>query len=1478
MADIIVSTKLEKIPLNRLDYKTTPVNGYNIPVTVRITENGIQRLEEGWIKGATAPEGWSGTDDPFTGNHSSDKLIIGSSKSDKIDGVGFVTINNNNETGVDYSIGDITMHLGSIMQINFNATMQFNNYELIADLTIAQGIDNQKNATYEYLFKHAGIDIATAYIGADGMEKKIDDQIYCVMTRTPGVGADEDYYAQIVNNWDNLKDNYGAGVFNDSLYLNIGSQETIYINSNWSSEYTKGDVVENKKLLYGYSAFNSLGDADNGTNNLNAYSALKTLTVKNIILKTDTDITQTTNGGDAILAFIDGSEISSDDKTVVRTITVSDLGGSSTDLLLVGADPDNLNNWVKDSNVPSATINANINSASKIWVGFMDNRAGGSADYNGNHAINLTMNGAMTSTGQIQVTGFGTQLTVGENGSVDATGALLIRGATFTANGKGSDDATTPQVKGAMLAVESQEVYKSGGESAITDFMKDFEDPAKGVFALNNSSAEFNAIVINTYTNYRGSGNEARINLNASVLKGTTLSMADAAYLDLDNKSTVELSGAITIDNKDKAGTVIGFKKGSEINVKGGTLKAASLTIGSGVDAAEGSKGVTINVTDKGHLETINPIALKKGSVLNVVDASVKAKNITGNGAAIYFENATVDMDAVIAGPDGEIVITGSENKLNTKAINAQNAKATFGTDDKAFSGTFAGALNGGNITILNGDLTLAGAGAKVDYNATLTVAENGVLTVKDDAFFANANLNVIGDATVEKGTHNLNVINVEGSLTLAGATFKLSDKFTLKDGSRLAMDVNTLIDITAITTTTNADFINESTVANITIDAADLKKDEAKKLIDGKDSKTYNKDQFKLVNNAVNADLVDFNGDLWITDKFDKTTIMIDGSVSSGSKSGYIFGFNLSDAVVSAVGLKDDSTTTFIFSGDNTYTQAVEGDFDLFKKYQVVVDGKTSISNFYDANVKVTENSKFTIGKLALDAKEEIQFTKAGAGELDVQNIVLTIDGNNLMTNNKSYKIATGFTGELNGFNTILNLINGAPSDEKNFHDLFVDAEGNVMVTRLAYNGWNLSSPTSQKDIKAEDLNDRWNFMGTKISSDTVMAKIKGTMVIGDAANRASGSYAFGGNLVKGQDDIYVSTIVAGSKIEVINADMSAGVFAGSRINANGAIVENKGNQSVYIENVKTAYVAGGSFVKGIKSAAGAFGTVDLKVVNSEITNVLGGGFASGEGSIESREGSINVMVDGGTYDLIVGGGRASTGALVKVGTTNITVTGDTTVNKAIFGANMALTNEDSVNTSANNTNIKIDGSADLNIKAIYGGAFRRGAVAYGTSISFVNCDATDKFGTISGDSESANGSISYVGGNRILNVEDSVLVAGDISFFDVVELNGASASAATSNMDDVSEWNLTFNGMDTFFDFGAGSIDFNGDSLNLTTFTDGSVIFKGNFSAFDSIDDLGFASVSFFKKDDEGNSVRIDGFKLTFNEDKSAILAQLA
>lgn len=1459
MADIIVSTKLEKIPLNRLDYKTTPENGYNIPVTVRITENGIQRLEDGWIKGATAPEGWSGTGDPFTGNHSSDKLTIGSSKSDKIDGVGFVTINNNNETGVDYSIGDITMHLGSIMQINFDATMQFNNYEVIGNLTLPQGLDN-KGATYEYLFKHAGIDIATAYIDTDGMEKKIDDQIYCVMTRT--TGADEDYYAQIVNNWDNLKDNYGAGVFNDSLYLNIGSQETIHINSAWNA-YTKGDVVvENKKLLYGYSAFNSLGDADNGTNNLNAYSALKTLTVKNIILETDTDITQTTNGGDAILTFIDGSEISSKDGTV-RTITVSDLGALNKDLLLVGADPANLNNWVKDSKVPSATINANINSASKIWVGFMDNRAGGSADYNGNHAINLTMNGAMTAAGQIQVTGFGTQLTVGENGSVDATGALLIRGATFTANGKGSDDATAPQVKGAMLAVESQGVYKSGGESAVTDFMKDFKDPAKGVFALNNSSAEFNAIEINTYTHYRGSGNDASIELNASVLKGTTLSMADAAYLNLDNKSTVELSGAITIDNKDDAGTVIGFKKGSEINVKGGTLKAASLTIGSGVDAAEGSKGVTINVTDKGLLETINLIALKKGSVLNVVDASVKAKNITGNGAAIYFENATVDMDAVIAGPDGEIVITGSENKLNTKAINAQNGKATFGTDDKAFSGTFAGALRGGSITVHNGDLTLAGAEAKVDYSATLTVAKKGVLTVKEGAVFATANLNVIGSATVEEGTHNLNVVNVEGEgfLMLAGATFKLSDKFTLKDGSGLAMDVNTLIDTQA----TNADFINESTVANITINAADLKENEAKKLIDGKDSKTYNKDQFKLVNNAVNADLVDFNGDLWITDKFDKTTIMIDGSVSSGSKSGYIFGFNLSDAVVSAVGLKDDSTTTFIFSGDNTYTQAVEGDFDLFKKYQVVVDGKTSISNFYDANVKVTENSKFTIGKLALDAKNEIQFTKAGAGELDVQNIVLTIDGNNLMTNNKPCTIATGFTGELNGFNIILNLINGAPSDEKNFHDLFVDAEGNVKLTRLAYNGWNLSAPTAKKEIKAEDLNDRWNFMGSKIGTDTVMGKIKGTMVIGDAANRASGSYAFGGNLVKGQDDIYVSTIVAGSKIEVINADMSAGVFAGSRINANGAIVENKGNQSVYIENVKTAYVAGGSFVSGIKSAAGAFGTVDLKIVNSEITNVLGGGFASGAGSIESREGTINVTVDGGNYNFIVGGGRASTGAFVKVGTTNITITGDTTVRTAIYGANMARTVEDSVNTSANNTNIKIDGSADLNINAIYGGAFSRGSVAYGTSISFVNCDAADYFGKISGDSELANGGISYVGGNRILNVTDSVLVAGDISFFDVVELNGASASAATSNMDDVSEWNLTSNGMDTFFDFGTGSIDFNGDTLKLAGFAGGSTVFKGDFSAFNSIDELGFASVS-------------NGFKLTFNEDKSAILAQLA
>lgn len=1448
MADIIVNTDLEKIPLNRLVYKTTPDADHNIPVTIRITKGTTQELVEGWIKGASAEE---------NGNHSTDNLTIGSRDGNYIAGVGIVTIKNK-EDGVDYSIGDISMHLGSIMQINFDATMQFNNYELIGNLSIPQGVENKTGDSYEYLFRHAGIDIATTYIGTDGMEKKIDDQIYCVMTRTPG--ADEDYYAKIVNNWEDLKNNYGAGVFNDSLYLNIGSQETIHINSAWNT-YTKCDAIEKK--LYGYNAFNSLGDADDGTNNLNAYSALKTLTVKNIILETDTDITQTTNGSDAILTFIDGSEISSKDGTV-RTITVSDLGALNKDLLLVGADPANLNNWVKDSKVPSATINANINSASKIWVGFMDNRAGGSADYNGNHAINLTMNGAMKSNGQIQVTGFGTQLTVGENGSVDATGALLIRGATFTANGKVSDDATAPQVKGAMLAVESQGVYKSGGESAVTDFMKDFKDPAKGVFALNNSSAEFGAIVINSYTKYRGSGNDASIELNASVLKGTTLSMADAAYLNLDNKSTVELSGAITIDNKDDAGTVIGFKKGSEINVKGSTLKAASLTIGSGVDAAEGSKGVTINVTDKGHLETINPITLKKGSALNVVDASVKAKYITGNGAAIYFENATVDMNSVTANLNGEIVITGSENKLNTKVINAQNGKATFGTDDKAFSGTFEGALRGGSITVLNGDLTLAEAGAKVDYNATLTVAENGVLTVKKGAVFANANLNVIGDATVEEGTHDLNVVNVEGTLTLAGAILNLSDEFTLKAKSRLAMDVNTRIDTQAI----NADFINESTDANITIDAADLKENEAKKLIDGKDSatETYKKDQFKLTNNNVNADLVDFNGDLWITDKFDKTTIMIDGSIPSGSKSGYIFGFNLSNVVVSAVGLKDDSTTTFIFSGNNTYTQAVEGDFDLFKEYQVVVDGKTSISNFYDANVKVTENSKFTIARLALDAKDKVQFTKTGEGELDVQNIVLTIDGNNLMKNNETYTIATGFTGELGGFNTILNLINGVTGDEKNFHDLFVDAEGNVKVTRIAYNGWNLSAPTAKKELKAEDLNERWDFMGSKINTDTATSKIKGTMVIiGDAADPAKGSYAFGGNLVKGQDDIYVSTIVAGSKIEVINADMSAGVFAGSRINANGAIVENKGNQSVYIENVKTAYVAGGSFVSGIKSAAGAFGTVDLKIVNSEITNVLGGGFASGKGSIESREGSINVMVDGGTYDFIVGGGRASTGALVKVGTTNITVTGDTTVNKAIFGANMALTNEDSVNTSANNTNIVIDGSADLNIDAIYGGAFRRGAVAYGTSISFVNCDATDKFGTISGDSEYANGSISYVGGNRILNVEDSVLVAKDISFFDVVELNGASASAATSNMDDVSEWNLTFNGMDTFFDFGKGTIDFNGDTLKLAGFAGGSTVFKGDFSAFNSIDELGFASVS-------------NGFKLTFNEDKSAILAQLA
>ena len=462
--------------------------------------------------------------------------------------------------------------------------------------------------------------------------------------------------------------------------------------------------IENYSTATAHSTPSATPTIDNGTNNLNAYSALKTLTVKNIILETDTDITQTTNGGDAILAFINGSVIRSNNDTV-RTITVSDLGGSNKDLLLVGADPNNLNNWVKDSKVPSVTINANIDSDSKIWVGYMNNGSG-DTDYDGNHAIKLTMNGAMKSASQIQVTGFGTELTVGENGSVEAVGALLIRGASFTANGKGSD---TVQVKGAMLAVESQGVYD-------TDFMKDFKNPAEGVFSLNNTAAEFGAIEINTYTNYRGSGNKASISLDASVLKGTTLSMADAAYLDLANKSTVEISGAITIDNKDATGNVIGFKAGSKIDINGGsTLKATSLTIGSDVDAAEGSKGVTINVTDKGLLETSDVIDLKKGSALNVIDASIKAKNINGNGAAIYFEDATVDAVAVSAGTNGEIVIAGSNNQLNTKVINAQNGKATFGTDDKAFSGTFAGALRGGNITVYNGDLTLAGANAKVD-------------------------------------------------------------------------------------------------------------------------------------------------------------------------------------------------------------------------------------------------------------------------------------------------------------------------------------------------------------------------------------------------------------------------------------------------------------------------------------------------------------------------------------------------------------------------------------------------------------------------------------------------------------------------------------------------------------------------------------------------------------------------------------------
>ena len=117
---------------------------------------------EGWIKGASAEE---------NGNHSTDNLTIGRRDGNYIAGVGIVTIKNK-EDGVDYSIGDISMHLGSIMQINFDATMQFNNYELIGNLSIPQGVENKTGDSYEYLFRHAGIDIATTYMAQTAWKRR----------------------------------------------------------------------------------------------------------------------------------------------------------------------------------------------------------------------------------------------------------------------------------------------------------------------------------------------------------------------------------------------------------------------------------------------------------------------------------------------------------------------------------------------------------------------------------------------------------------------------------------------------------------------------------------------------------------------------------------------------------------------------------------------------------------------------------------------------------------------------------------------------------------------------------------------------------------------------------------------------------------------------------------------------------------------------------------------------------------------------------------------------------------------------------------------------------------------------------------------------------------------------------------------------------------------------------------------------------
>ena len=330
--------------------------------------------------------------------------------------------------------------------------------------------------------------------------------------------------------------------------------------------------------------------------------------------------------------------------------------------------------------------------------------------------------------------------------TVSTTGSITVSGATFSANGNVTMDATAFLLSGgsSIFSVASGKTLTLQNGGSLT---------ATGTNLLHNSQGTVTATGSGSLVNAATGG----LVVNGSGSTLNVLAGADATFVSM----TVGGSGTSTVLFDGAGSTATGTSNSTSVG-NGGT---GLLTFSNGATGALGVVNLATSAASNGTFSILSGADVTASSLMMVDDSiATESGTLTVNGAGSSF---------TINGAGAAFIGAAS---LSTAGVNVQNSGVfNTGTGLMTVNATGSISITGGTLNA-NGNTTVNGLLTR-DATGVLTLAQGKTLTLQNggDAFLTGS---------YATGTTAANGGNI--TATGVGSTFQTSGALTVASGSAL--------------------------------------------------------------------------------------------------------------------------------------------------------------------------------------------------------------------------------------------------------------------------------------------------------------------------------------------------------------------------------------------------------------------------------------------------------------------------------------------------------------------------------------------------------------------------------------------------------------------------------------------------------------------------------------------------------------------